>query len=84
MKSIVILALLGLLDHTQAITVKRPFKLGEDTIDFDELSDAVPEEKEKVQVTFEELSQADNSMLAGFKNLLESAARNSFTGGSLN
>ena len=67
MKKVTILALLGLVSHSvSGVALTRPFKLGEDTIDFDELSDPVKEEPAKVQVSFEALVQADSSMLSGF------------------
>ena len=73
------LTILALLSVGQAIRHSKPFKLGEDVIDFDE--DAEPEaEKVVVQITFDDLAIADESMLKEFNSLLHSAKRNANKG----
>ena len=57
MKKVGILALLGLLSYkVEGVALTRPFKLGEDTIDFDEMAESEKEEPAKIQVSFEELA----------------------------
>ena len=73
------LTILALLSVGQAIRHSKPFKLGEDVIDFDE--EAEPEvEKVAIQVTFEDLAKADDDMVKEFDSLLLSAKRNANKG----
>ena len=61
---------------TQALSLKKSYKIGEDFIDFDE--DA--EYKEPIAVNLDELVNADNEMLADFDQILASANRNANRG----
>ena len=55
MKSLAIIALIGTYSSVQAVTITRPFKLGEDTIDFDEDSEPIKDEPVKLQTSFSSL-----------------------------
>ena len=66
----------------QALRLAKPFKMGEDTIDFDEDAD-IPEPVVPVNivtVSFDDLYKADAEMLKDFPQILSSAKRNADKG----
>ena len=82
-KYICLLALLAYsgLEEVQAIQHRKPFKLGEDTIDFDEEADQEPvKEETKPKASFAQLVANDNELLKDFDKVLLSASKNSGQG----
>ena len=65
--------------NTEAITQLKKFKIGDDSIEFDEEAE-FKEAPKKVVVSLEQLASADTQLLGDFDKVLDSAKRNAGKG----